>query len=200
MRIIGKIAAFLAVLATLVWFVRPANGFSFVLHWDRLVALLAAVATYLGMEAYEVKRNKEPHPNDIRLLKRLLSKLTPDGLIPFFREHDFGGAFRSEYAEPILRFSDGWHGSDKEFQNKAVEAKHKSMVTATNKLAHSIAKYTCPVGDGSFSSVLHDDLRNQPRPEWVNIDARKLNDAANEFVAAYDAFLKVACKFIPIES
>lgn len=196
---VGKIAAFVAVLAALVWLVRPADGFDFVLRWDRLVAFLAAVATFLGTEALDVKRNTQPHPNDTRLLTRVLSQLNPETVIPFLREHDFGGAFNSEYITPILRFSDGWHGADKAFQNKTVEAKHKAMVVSANRLVRSIAKYTYPIGDGRFSSVLHDDLRNKPRPEWVNIQAKKLNEAADEFITAYDAFLKVACKFIPIE-
>jgi len=201
MLIIGRVIAFIAVLASLLWLVRPEDGFEFSLQWDRLITFLFALSAFLGTEVYSgyspKEKGREVHPNDQALFNRLIRELDPDGVVAFLREHDFGGTFMRSSTNPVLRFADTWVGADKEFQDSEVEEKHQELVEAAKTLSGLIASKTSPIG-GDAQSVVPQHLQGEERPDWVLRDARDLNEAADRFVEKFDEFMKISRRKIPI--
>lgn len=202
MLIAGRVVAFLAVLASLLWLVRPEDGFEFTMQLDRLITFLLALSAFLGTEGYAgylaKRKDWNVHPNDQSLLRKLLRDLNPDGVVAFLREHDFGGTFTRSSTNPVLRFADTWVGADKEFQDKEVEERHKELVEAAKKLSGLIASKTSPI-DGDAQSVVPKRLQGEERPDWVLRDAQELNEAADRFVEKFDEFIKTARRKIPID-
>ena len=202
MLIAGRVVAFIAVLASLLWVVRPEDGFEFTVQWDRLITFLLALSAFLGTEGYAgylaKKKGWNVHPNDQALLRRLLGELDPDGVVAFLREHDFGGTFMRSSTNPVLRFADTWVGADKEFQDKEVEDRHKELVKAAKKLSELIATKTSLIG-GEAQSVVSERFQGEERPDWILRDAQEINDAADRFVEKFDEFIKMARRKIPID-
>lgn len=202
MLIIGRVVAFLAVMAALLWLVRPEDGFAFTLQWERLITFLITLSGFLGTEVFSGYRAKtkawDVHPNDQALLKRLIRVLDPDGVVAFLREHDFGGTFMRSTTSPVLRFSNTWVGADKQFQDKEVEEKHKELVEAARELSGLIACKTSPIG-GDAQSVVPQHFQGEKRPDWILRDAQELNDAADRFVEKFDEFIKISRRKIPID-
>lgn len=202
MLITGRVVAFIAVLASLLWLVRPEDGFEFTVQWDRLITFLLALSAFLGTEGYAghlaKRKGWNVHPNDQALLRRLLRELDPDGVVAFLREHDFGGTFMRSSTDPVLRFADTWVGADKEFQDNEVEDRHKDLVEAAKELSELIASKTSPIGrDGQ--SVVSKRFQGEERPDRILRDAQEINEAADRFVEKFDEFVKTARRKIPIE-
>ena len=202
MLIAGRVVAFIAVLASLLWVVRPEDGFEFTVQWDRLITFLLALSAFLGTESYAgyfaKKKGSNVHPNDQALLRRLLRELDADGVVAFLREHDFGGTFMRSSTNPVLRFADTWVGEDKDFQDKEVEDRHKELVKAAKKLSGLIATKTSPIGRDA-QSVVSERFQGEERPDWILRDAQEINDAADRFVLNFDEFIKMARRKIPID-
>ncbi|WP_156100387.1 hypothetical protein [Thioalkalivibrio sp. ALJ1] len=202
MLIAGRSVAFIAVLASLLWVVRPEDGFEVSVQWERIITFTLALSAFLGTEGYvgysAKKKGWNVHPNDQALLRRLLRELDPDGVVAFLREHDFGGTFMRSSTKPLLRFGDTWVGADKEFQDKEVEDRHKELVKAAKNLSGLIATKTSPIGrDGQ--SVVSERFQGEERPDWIMRDAQEINDAADRFVEKFDDFIKTARRKIPID-
>ena len=191
--------AFLAVLAALIWLVEPDEHCTVQLGLERVVMFLGALAAFLSMEGASYFRSgrAKTHANDVSLLNKLFHLLPADRVVAFLREHDFGNTFLRSHTDPLLRFSDTWVGADKEFQDRAVEKVHKILVDKARTLARLIAVKTSPVG-GDHQSVFAQNLRGQPRPDWVVLDAAEINQAADQFVTAYDGFVREARKRIEL--
>ncbi|MCK2045599.1 MULTISPECIES: hypothetical protein [Chromohalobacter] len=202
MLIAGRVVAFTAVLAALLWLVRPEGGFEYTVHWDKLITFLLALSAFLGTEGYAgtlaKRKGWNVHPNDQALLRRLFRELDPDGVVQFLREHDFGGTFMRSSTAPVLRFADTWVGADKEFQDNEVEVKHKELVEAAKKLSGLIASKTSPIS-GDASSVVSKRFQGKERPEWILRDAHEINEAADLFVEKFDEFVKTARRKIPVD-
>ena len=202
MLIAGRVVAFVAVLASLIWLVRPEDGFVFTVQWDRLITFLLAVSAFLGTEGYSgylaKRKGWNVHPNDQALLRKLLRELEPDGIVAFLREHDFGAPFMRSSVNPVLKFADTWRGADKEFQDSEVEESHKKLVKTAKELAGLIASKTSPT-PGDAQSVVPERLQGEERPDWVLRDAKEINEAADCFVEHYDYFVKIARRKIPID-
>lgn len=201
MIILGRVAAFLAVLAALVWLVLPVGEYEFVLRWDRLTVFLTALAAFCGAEVTGSRLyhtgGTRAHPNDVQLLQRLWRELEPDRVVPFLREHDFGGTFLRANTNPVLRFADTWVGGDKKFQERRIESAHQRLVSAAHSLSRLIALKTAPV-TGDMQSAVPERFRGEQLPDWVRRDAVALNEAADNFVSAFDEFVAVVAEQMPL--
>ena len=201
MLLLWRLVSFIAVLVAVVWLVLPDGDYEFIFHLNRLVIFLGALAAFFAAEGADFSERKKSrttaHPNDVRLLQRILGFLDPEGVIVVLRDHDFGGAFLRSDIDPLLRFAATQKGADKAFQNKTVEKKHVKLIASARKLSGLIAARTFPIGAGDGQSVRTPESANEPVPERVRQNAKDINDAADEFVNNFDEFIVVARREIP---
>lgn len=195
MRHVVKWITFVLTLAAAGWAFCDIKQSGF--EWDSLTAFLAALATFLGLEVTEV-RSTAGNPNDIALYKKLVVLIPPPTIGAFYRTHDFGADFQPEYADALHRFAQDWNSPDHEFVDKKLEKERKLLYEKGFAMASAIAKYTVPNQNG-WISVVPDRIRGEPRPEWIREEAKLLNEAARQFSASYDRFIRIARPRLHIE-
>lgn len=186
-----RLIALFGVLATEAWLLWNPVGWD--LKWDALAGFFGALLALFILE----RKDHSPLPNqtplitsaDTALFDKLLKLLAPDGVILFLREHDFGGSFAREDIAPLHTFVALGKNPNNEFIDTSLESERQLLLNSASKLAMEIATKTAPNTAGYFS-VLPNHLVNSPRPEWVNREAKELNEAATEFVELYDKFVR----------
>ena len=159
-----------------------------------LILTLGAVFTKepikekFGLGSKRIKHDKE-------LYEQFIKDLPEEPTIRFLREHDFGDSFRRLYAEPLYKFVATWDSVEKEFIDKKIEKKKKSLYDVAKEFSSELANKTVSVSDGNFASVFSDRARHlhAQRPKFVIEDAKFLNDKATEFTPIYDNFVRF-CK------
>lgn len=137
--------------------------------------------------AVDERRRKADSEN----LKTILSVLDPDRVMAFLRDHDFGGIYDREDTEPLHRFLELSQRPDAEFLSSDLENMRRSLVEGGTRLSRLLALKTHP-RHGTFSSVVPENLINEERPPWVNQNAEEINDAATEFVQAFERLVRHA--------
>lgn len=135
----------------------------------------------------------EAYSHDLALFVEF-QRIFPAGpTLRLLKETDFGDSFRKDAIQPLYNFVETWSSVDKEFLNKKLEKKRKSLYAAASDLTSEVVKRTVPIGSGDFISVLPDKLRGGPRSAHVLEDARVLNSKAREFTPKYESFIRT-CK------
>lgn len=177
------------------WFLKGyfAGGTEF----EPAIGLILAIGTVFAKDPIKEKFGigSTARKHDLVLFEDFMTVLPVEPALRFLREHDFGGSFHKQFLAPLNSFVSTWDTVDKEFMDKKLEEKKKSLYAAAKKLALEIARRTVPVGTGDFISVYSDHQRNsgQPRPASVIEDAKVLNDLATAFVPKYEEFIR-ACR------
>lgn len=130
--------------------------------------------------------------HDQKLFEEFQAILPFSPSIEMLRNHDFGNSFLRVAVQPLFNFVETWDSVDKEFIDKELEQHRRQLFDAACQMSSEICKRTVPVGDGSYASVLSDNVREQGgrRPEWVREDARELNRVASAFVPRYEEFIR----------
>jgi hypothetical protein len=130
---------------------------------------------------------------DASTLTSILAVLGPDNVIAFLRNHDFAGIYDREEGEPLLRFLELSRRPDSEFLNPELEQLRESLVALGARLAKLLALKTHP-RQGTFSSVLPENMVNEIRPAWIDANAEEINDCATAFVDAFEKLVRHARK------
>jgi len=198
--VVLKTLAFLGVLGAEAWFLWNPDGWNF--EWEPLLAFGGALAALLGFEGYEASRSRTPpqaiNSNDVRLFRKLLASLPSFPVIEFFKNHDFGGSFSREQIDPLYSFLQEWDNPEHEFVDAELEQKRKDFFAAAQLLGRTVAKNSAPNRTGLLS-VLPDEFRARERPDWVQRDAKEINDAANRFVELHAALVREGRKRLDLE-
>jgi hypothetical protein len=153
-------------------------------HAERLASLE-------HIQAQEAVDRARVQKVDASRLRALLQDLDPVKTIAFFREHDFGGAFRTEDIRPLYRFVERAPDPDQSFLDPSLEELRVELLNSGKALASTLAMKTSPTS-AELSSVLPDAHKGVPRPDWVNANARKLNELATAFVEKFDQLVRTA--------
>lgn len=157
---------------------------------DSVAAWLAALVAFVGIEHVGrrvARASATAHPNDPPLMRKLLEELPPHAM-QFFREHDFLGTCRQDEVRPLWNFVNRWGAPDHLFQDTQLEAARSELLRAGLKTAASIAAKTRRLGTDLLTVKPSSD-DGDPYPDWVRQDAKDINAAADEFVAAYDKMI-----------
>lgn len=125
---------------------------------------------------------------DLKSLALILETLNPQGVIAFLRDYDFGSAFNREDIAPLKNFVNISGAPEHAFLFPDLEQERQQVVEEARVLSKLIGLKTFP-RQGSYSSVLPDDLVNEERPDWVNRNANEINKAATAFIRAFDRFV-----------
>lgn len=168
---------------------------------EPLITFLGALATYLGAEFWIAKKGSElkdhdfkkktHNPNDMQLYKDLIA-LFSEGVMKFYKEHDFGGSFDRKYLAPLFEFVDCWDNAHREFVDPALEKFRMEFAESAKNLARSIVKNTTPNRHGHVS-VVPDGMPPGPRPKHIIEEAKEMNDNASVFHQKYEALVR-ECK------
>ncbi|WP_026602751.1 hypothetical protein [Methylomonas sp. 11b] len=185
----------LTLLLTEAWFL---NGyFSNQPEFEPAIAFLVAFATIFAKDKIKEKlglgNNTTSH--DLQLFEEFQRALPIEPTIRLLKEADFGDSFPKSHIQPLFYFVETWDSVDKEFLNKKLEKKRKSLYAKAKELAGEFAKHTVPVGAGDFASVFPDNLRGGQRPEHVVSSAKVLNEKSTKFIPMYESFIR-ACKAV----
>lgn len=189
-----RLIALLGVLATEAWLLWNPHGWE--LKWDALAGFFAALLALFVLERkdHQVTPSRPSKadrvtPTDVAVFEKLLELLKPEGVISFLREHDFGGSFFREDVAPLHTFVAIGRNPNNEFIEPGLEKERQILLENASGLAMLIAKYTTPNAFDRLS-VLPSNLVNSPRPDWVQREAKELNEAASAFVEIYDDFVR----------
>lgn len=179
-----------AVLAIL-WIRDPSGNYE---PWTILCALVGVIAEIYRRFKHKTPNNSVSRSHDQALFHEFQQILPAEPTLRLFKEHDFGNSFRKQAIGPLYDFVATWDTVEKEFLNKEVESKKKSLYSAAEDLAMEFARRTVPIGAGDFASVFSDNQRNSghPRPPSVIEDARVLNEKTTEFVPKYEDFVRTS--------
>lgn len=156
-------------------------------QWGSLTTFLVTLGGYLTLEA-SLSRTAGGNPNDIALFKELLELLPPTTIGEFLRNHDFCADFRPEEANALHQFAQYWGAPDHRFIDRMMESKRQKLYKNGFALASQIAQYTVPNRSG-YISVVPNEIRGGPRPDWIRDQATQLNKTARAFSACYDSFV-----------
>lgn len=168
---------------------------------EPLVTFLVTLAAYLGAEFWIANKGGEKkvndiekkisNPNDLQLFKALTA-LFSEGVMRFYKEHDFGGSFDRKYLDPLFEFVDGWDNAHREFVDPALEKLRIEFFESANNLSSSIVKNTTPNRHGHVS-VVSDGMPSGPRPKHIIEEAKEMNNNASVFHQKYEALVR-ECK------
>ncbi len=168
---------------------------------EPLITFLVTLASYLGAEFWIAKKGGElkghdiekkvPNPNDLQLYKDLIT-LFSEGVMQFYKEHDFGGSFDRKYLEPLFEFVDGWDNAHREFVDPVLENFRSEFSESARNLSSSIVKNTTPNRYGHVS-VVSDGMPPGPRPKHILEETKEMNDNASLFHQKYEALVR-ECK------
>lgn len=161
--------------------------------FESLLTLLAAVGNQVFSQwKTPLKTDAGPSPHDKTLFGAFLKELPAYPTIEMLRDHDFGNSFPRSSLQPLLSFAESWNNVEHEFVDDVLETERRALFEQANRLAWLFAELTVPIGDMKLASVYSDSLRAEggPRPQFVIDDAKKLNEAARDFVPAYDRFVR----------
>jgi hypothetical protein len=191
-----NVITIVALILTEAWFLK---GYFFGKpDFEPAIALILTIGVIFAKDPIKEKIGigGKASQHDQNLFRAFLTDLPYEPTIEFLKGHDFGNAFRRSYSEPLYNFVATWESVEKEFLNKAIEKRKKSLFQEAQKLASEIAVRTVPVGDGQMASVYSDQLRNTTaiRPDHVIEDARILNQKATEFIPKYEEFVRTCRK------
>jgi hypothetical protein len=164
-------------------------------EYEPAIAFIAALAVILGKDSVRAQLSKKPEVrvHDRELFERFLNMLPPSQTSRFFKEHDFGGSFARAEVENIYRFADTWKSVENEFLDPELESENKKLYETAFELAQEISGRTVPLKESSLASVYSDNQRASggARPASVIEDAKVINLKASEFVAVYEAFVRL---------
>lgn len=136
--------------------------------------------------------------HDKELFRQFQDEVAAAPTLRLFKTPDFDDAFSRADLRPLNAFVENWGGVEREFMDKRIEKAKKRLHSMAEELANEIGKRTCPVGDGTRSSVYSDSLRSQSgvdeRPAAVIQDACTLNALARPFGKEYESFLRLCRK------
>lgn len=113
----------------------------------------------------------------------------PARLIQFLKQHDFGGTFNREELAPLDVFLSEAASPDREFLINELETLRTRLLESGRNLSKLIGFKTFP-REHTFSSVLPAAALLGPRPDWVDDNASELNNAAEEFVSAFEELVR----------
>lgn len=113
----------------------------------------------------------------------------PARLIQFLKQHDFGGTFNREELAPLDAFLSEASHPDREFLISELETLRTRLLESGRNLSNLIAFKTFP-REHTFSSVLPAEAVLGPRADWVDDNASELNNAAEEFVSAFEELVR----------
>jgi hypothetical protein len=134
---------------------------------------------------------------DAERFASILELLDSKNIMVFLREHDFGGAFPRNEIEPLNVFVNLSGDPDQTFLFDELEQQRLQVVQKARTLSKLIGVDTHP-RQGDLISVLPEDYVNRIRPEWIEENATKLNNAATEFVSAFDEMVLTCRKKLAV--
>jgi hypothetical protein len=193
-RFIEDIVAIAILVFTEAWFLH--GYFSGNPEFEPAIGFIAALGAMLAKDPvrahFSPKTDKEPCRNhDKELFGRFLEVFPPDKTIRFLKDQNFGDSFHRSSVVPLYAFVETWDSVEKEFLDKTLEKKRRSLYAAASQLATEISRRTAPLNGGQLVSVYTDQQRSAgPRPKFVIEDARILNANASEFLPVYEDFIR----------
>lgn len=148
---------------------------------------------YQHYPQFKPKNSSTQAPSHDQKLFEEFQKVLPFApAIELLQKHDFGGPFRRSAIQPLFDFVETWDSVEKEFKDREIEQRRVALYKAALEMSTELVEKTVPIGNQQFASVLSDALRAQggPRPDWVQEEARVLNNAATKFVPVYEKFVR----------
>ena len=149
----------------------------------------------------DLDRDRQAH--DRRILGEIQTAL-PRNVIRFFAEHDMGNAWRRDYTYSLINYSDNMNQVEHRFLDPELEQLRSELFHRAKTLTQLMVLHSAPsMGNPEWADIGPDpDLaRNAEDEERFRelFEERRglLNDAGDEFVAAYDALIVRATEKLP---
>lgn len=151
---------------------------------EKTLAFLAALCAWLyaelfsGGDAPNADVPAELVPHDRELAARI-SVTATDGFIRFLEEHDFGGSWRREWADPIYELTHFLGSAMAEFNDVELQDQLTKVRKSTEVLAKQLAVWGGPIKGSELFSMIPD--RERELDEWSSsTDERvqQVNDQA----------------------
>lgn len=165
--------------------------------------ILLSIATLLGgitalwffwdkISAWRIC-DKKVSSHDAALFEEYKSLFVRNGIVDFYRQHDFLMAFREDDLRPLSRYVDGWHTVEHEFVHKKINKLHKKVYESALALGVAIAKNTVPIGTGGhMRSVKPNNMPVDMTPENIKEEAQEINSLVPDFIKAHESFVRYA--------
>lgn len=157
-------------------------------------SLAFSLITFVGVAVHFGAEKSQDHSrHDKELFEQFLSIFAKNDRIRFFKEHDFLGSFQKDRIDGLYEFVETWGNAAHEFIDQDVEKKRKDIYESAKRLAGAIAQYTTP-NQAGLISVKPDNLPHGPTPDWIEREAKEINDCADEFAAKHEDFIRFCHK------
>jgi hypothetical protein len=199
-----KVLSFVAFLASFAWFLRPGEDWQFA--WSPFVTMCVTLATYVGAHIVSplksdlttTDNSKTETTNllsaaDLELCEAFSNLFSPK-LMSFYQEHSFYDSFSPTYLKPLFDYVDGWVTVHYRFNDVDLEDAHARFRRKAAEFSHALTQYTGQ--ENGRATVAPSNFAGGDYPEWVNENARKLNNLASEFVSYHESFAKYMNKRI----
>ena len=139
-----------------------------------------------------VKSDASIPSHDLRLYREFQQIFPHAPAVQLLRDHDFGGPFLRKSIQPLFDFVEIWNQPQKEFLDKELQQALYNLYQAASSMSFHLTEKTVPIGNFEFASVFSDSLRQAgPRPDWVKVEAKVLNEQSTAFVAIYEDFYRL---------
>lgn len=192
-KFIEDLVAVALVVGAEAWFLK--GYFADKPEFEPALAFLGALGVLLAKEPVRARftsAHESAAAHDKELFQEFLDLLPPNQTTAFYKEHDFGGSFRRSAVQPLFAFAGIWRSVDKEFLDRDLEEKRRSLHKFASELVDEIAARTVPLRNSDLASVFSDQQRmtGEPRPPSVIEDAKVLNEKSSLFVPMYEDFVR----------
>ncbi len=183
MKKISWFLSFLIVLGTEAWFLQPNKLWSF--EWEPFLAWITSIGAFIAIE-----RNlwKSIDTLDIELFKKIYAPFEDSGVLSFFKNHDFGGAFLDEQTRPLESFVLTFREVNRKFSNKKLEAKKCSTLLNAEELYRLLATHSFPLETNLNIRKIYPDQLPEKNQEVV----KQVNDSASKFYKSFSDFIYTA--------
>jgi hypothetical protein len=138
-------------------------------------------------------RSSNVSQHDINLYEEYKSLFLTNGVIEFYKKHDFLGAFQEDFWKPLSRYVDTWNTVEHEFVDNDLNVLHNKVYKSALSLGTTIAGNTVPIGRGGhMRSVKPDSMPFGPTPDHIIKEAHEINALAPSFIESHEAFVRLA--------
>lgn len=170
-----------------------------ILFWNDVAHDLTLDERYLYQHYPQLKPLEKSADNipshDLRIFHEFQQIFPHAPAVQLLREHDFGAPFLRKSIQPLFDFVETWNQPQKEFLDKELQQALYDLYQAACSMSSHLEEKTVPIGNFEFASVFSDLLRQAgPRPDWVKVETRVLNEQATVFVAIYEDFYRLCRK------
>lgn len=143
-----------------------------------------------------LRRFKSPQvlsDHDRKLAQTFRGLFADSDLICLYQQHDFLLPLKREAVVPLNAIVETWKNESHYFVDKRLRAKQMVFVKAANELAHEIARYTVPDGNG-YVSVITSQMDPENLPSHVRDEARAIDAKLPAFLRTHEELLALCNK------